>query len=78
MKNEAEFVGLVGRRLQKMRIDAGYNSYENFAFEHNLPRVQYWRIENGKANFTIKSLVKILEVHNTSLRDFFLNLWDGK
>lgn len=60
----------IGKRIKELRIEAGYSSYEFFAWEHGLPRVQYWRMEKG-TNFTIKSLIKVLDVHNLSLKDFF-------
>lgn len=62
-----------GKRLRELRIEAGYTSYENFAFENELPRVQYGRMEKG-TNFTIKSLLKVLDVHGLTLNDFFSSL----
>jgi hypothetical protein len=32
--------------------------------------MQYWRMERG-ANFRIESLLKILEIYNLSLEEFF-------
>lgn len=61
---------LLGSRIKELRINAGYNSYETFAHDNDLDRKQYWRMENG-ANITIKSLIKILQVHNKTLKDFF-------
>ena len=61
----------IGDRLKKLRIEHGHTSYENFAFEHDLPRMQYWRIENGKTNVTIKTLIKILDIYKIELKDFF-------
>jgi transcriptional regulator with XRE-family HTH domain len=60
----------VANRLKKLRISKGYTSYENFALDHDLPRMQYWRMERG-ANFRIESLLKILEIYNLSLEEFF-------
>lgn len=60
----------IALKLKQMRINAGYSSYEAFANEKELDRKQYWRIENG-ANITVATLVKILNLHNTSLKDFF-------
>lgn len=57
-------------KLKKMRIDKGFTSYENFAWDNDLPRVQYWRLESG-VNFRIESLLKILDVHKITLEDFF-------
>jgi len=63
----------IAKRLKALRIAKGYTSYENFAWDNNIPRVQYWRMEKG-TNFTIKNLLRILDVHNLSLNDFFANL----
>jgi hypothetical protein len=38
----------IGQRLKSLRLDAGYKSYEVFAWENNLSRIQYWKMENGK------------------------------
>lgn len=61
----------IGNRLAELRKKKGYKSHENFAWDHDLPRAQYWRLEKGKANFTIKTLVKVLAIHNISLEEFF-------
>jgi transcriptional regulator with XRE-family HTH domain len=60
----------IANRLKKLRISKGYTSYENFALDHDLPRMQYWRMERG-ANFRIESLLKILEIYNLTLEEFF-------
>jgi transcriptional regulator with XRE-family HTH domain len=60
----------ITKKLKSLRKNRGYSSYEDFALEHNLDRKQYWRIENG-ANITLKTLLKILDIHNISLKDFF-------
>ena len=72
MKKDTEdlIVAKIGLKLKHLRIEKGYTSYENFAFQNDIPRVQYWRIEKG-TNFTIKYLLKILEIHQISLKDFF-------
>lgn len=71
MKNEKEILIDIGERLKKLRIKKGYSSYESFAIENNLSRMQYWRIEKGLTNITIRSLVRILEIHGLSIEDFF-------
>ncbi|MGV3630490.1 MAG: helix-turn-helix domain-containing protein [Bacteroidota bacterium] len=63
----------IGNRLIKLRIKAGYPSYEDFAIKNDLSRMQYWRMETGKTNMTFKSLLTILKIHNVSLEDFFAN-----
>lgn len=60
----------ISKKLQKLRKDAGYTSYENFALEKELPRVQYWRMEKG-TNFQFKSLLQILDAHEITLEEFF-------
>ncbi len=60
----------VAEKLEKIRIAPGYTSYENFAIEHGISRMQYWRMEKG-TNFTFESLLRILEAHKMSLSAFF-------
>ena len=60
----------IGEKLKAIRIAKGFTSYENFALENNIDRKQYWRIENGH-NLTLKSLIKILDIHKISLKKFF-------
>jgi hypothetical protein len=61
----------IGAGLSHLRINKGYASITDFANEYNLPLIQYWRIEKGKANITIKSLVKLLAIHQLAIDDFF-------
>ena len=64
----------IGHAIRQLRIDAGYESSSEFAQKHNLPQIQDWRIENGKANLTLKSLVKILKIHKLDFFNFFASL----
>lgn len=61
----------IGSKLMQLRIKDGHKSYESFALENNLSRMQYWRIEKGKTNLTIKSLTRILDIHNITVEEFF-------
>jgi len=61
----------VGLRLKKLRENAGYTSYENFAIQNEFSRMQYWRLENGKVNLTFRSLLSILAIHKLSIEAFF-------
>ena len=63
----------IARKLKHLRIAAGYSSYEAFAFEHDLPRVGYGRHEQG-SNLTLKSLLRILDIHQLSLAEFFADM----
>lgn len=65
-----EVLLLIGKTLKELRVKAGYRSYEQFAWDNELNRVQYWRMEKG-VNITMKSLLKVLDVHNQTLIDFF-------
>jgi transcriptional regulator with XRE-family HTH domain len=61
----------IGQKLTALRKKKGYTSHETFAYDFDLPRVHYWRIEKGKVNLTVKSLMKILSIHKVSLEEFF-------
>lgn len=77
MKNEAAFkkqLVRIGERLADLRKKKGYTSHETFAYDFDLSRVQYWRIEKGKTNITLKSLYSLLEIHAIEPRDFFNSL----
>lgn len=63
-------IALIGNRLKELRVAKGYTSYETFAYDHELNRVQYWRMEKGQ-NFTLKSLLKVLDIYGLSLETFF-------
>lgn len=60
----------IGKKIKSLRVEKGYSSAEIFAYEHNLNRVSYWRMEKG-SNITMASLLKILDIHQISLSDFF-------
>jgi hypothetical protein len=68
----------VGGALQELRIKKGFPTAKSFTEKYNLPEIQYWRMENGKANITLKSLYKILQIHNVSLQEFFCMVIDEK
>jgi predicted transcriptional regulator len=60
----------IALKIKKLRLEKGYTSYENFAWDNQIPRVQYWRMEKG-TNFTIRTFLRILDVHNMTLKQFF-------
>jgi transcriptional regulator with XRE-family HTH domain len=61
----------IGAKLRDLREQKGYDSIKDFAVDHDLPMIQYWRIEKGKANLTLKSLTRILAIHSVSMEEFF-------
>lgn len=64
----------IGLKLAELRKKKGYTSHEDFALDHEIPRVQYWRIEKGVTNLTIKSLVRLLAIHKLTVEEFFILL----
>lgn len=72
-KNIELKINQISQKLKEIRLSKGYTSYETFAYENELNRVQYWRIESGR-NITLKTLIKVLEIHKISLEEFFKDL----
>jgi hypothetical protein len=64
---------VIGEKIKKLRLKKGYPAYDFFAFEHDISRVLYWRMEKG-TNFTIGSLLKVLDAHDMTLKDFFKDI----
>lgn len=81
MKKEADGISLdsrmieIGQRIKALRMEKGYTSAEIFAYEHDLNRVSYWRMEKG-CNMTLNSLLRILDIHQISLQEFFKDFDD--
>lgn len=63
----------IAQKIKQLRKDSGYTSYETFAYDKNLNRVQYWRVEKGH-NITLKTLIRILDIHKISMEEFFKGL----
>jgi len=70
-KKFKDFLINIGAALSGLRQMKGYTTVKEFAIRHRLPEIQYWRIERGKANLTLKSLTRILDIHKLSVQDFF-------
>lgn len=64
----------IGLKLKDLRVKRGYTSHEDFAYDNDIPRVQYWRIEKGNANLTMKSLARLLAIHKMTIEEFFVAL----
>ncbi len=71
MKSDSEILVEIGIRLKILREKSGCKSYEKFAFDNDISRMHYWQIEKGKVNITIKTLNKLLKVHEIDLIEFF-------
>ena len=77
MKEKEAFDGTlrkIGLKLKDIRVKRGYTSHEDFAYDNDIPRVQYWRIEKGNANLTMKSLARLLAIHKMTIEEFFVAL----
>jgi transcriptional regulator with XRE-family HTH domain len=61
----------IGAALGELRQKQGYASIKEFAEDNQLSLIQYWRIEKGKANITIKTLTNLLAIHKVTIDDFF-------
>jgi hypothetical protein len=72
-KSLVKTLATIGQKLRELRIDLGYATIKDFANDHKLPLIQYWRIEKGKSNITIKTLMNVLSIHRVSVNDFFCN-----
>ncbi len=71
MAEKSKILSKIGERLKQLRIDNNCGSYEKFAFDNDLSRATIYRIEAGKLDFRIETLIKILDAHNITLKDFF-------
>lgn len=63
----------VSKKIKQLRKEKGFTSFEAFANEFDLDRVQYWRVESG-TNMTLKTFFRILEIHNITPQEFFSDL----
>ena len=55
-------------KIRNRRIELGYNSAEQFAFENKINRSTYQRVEQGK-NMTLDTLVKVAQALKTDIKD---------
>lgn len=66
----------IGYEFKVLRKKKGFKTLKDFVKHYHLPPIQYWRIEKGKANLTIKTLLQILAIHKLSLEEFFCYIND--
>ena len=81
MKSDKAFKNLlceIGICLADLRVKKGFATIKAFTERYDLPEIQYWRMEKGKTNITLKSLSRILRIHRISLQDFFCLLQGEK
>ena len=64
----------IGKELKKLRVNAGYKSYEVFAWDNKISHIQYRKMEKG-TNCTLKSLKRVLGIHDVRMDTFFNSLF---
>ena len=64
----------IGKELKRLRVNAGYKSYEVFTWDNKISRIQYWKMEKG-TNCTLKSLKRVLDIHDVRMDTFFNSLF---
>jgi transcriptional regulator with XRE-family HTH domain len=69
-KPNQEELKAIALRLKELRKAKGYSNYEHIAFDLEMSRSAYWRLETG-ANFELKTLIKICRLLEISMEDFF-------
>jgi len=55
-------------KIRNRRIELGYNSAEQFAFENKLNRSTYQRVEQGK-NMTLETLFKVAQALKIDIKE---------
>lgn len=60
----------IANRLKELRKEKGYKNYEHIAFDLEMSRSSYWRLEQG-SNFELKTLIKICKLLDVTLENFF-------
>lgn len=61
----------MGERMRELRLKAGHVSQEKFCWDNEISRVLYSNWEAGKGNITYKNLVKVCNILNVTLAEFF-------
>ncbi|MFH6983585.1 helix-turn-helix domain-containing protein [Marinoscillum luteum] len=65
----------LAKRIKSLRIAQGYTSYEVFAFENGIHRVQYGRYEKG-GDLRYTSLLKVIKALGMTPAEFFSEGFD--
>ena len=73
LKLNQEELKAIANRLKELRKLKGYSNYEHIAFDLEMSRSAYWRLETG-VNFELKTLIKICRLLDVSLEDFFKDI----
>ena len=74
-KDELEALRKIGAGLRKLRKERGYSNYHKLAYDMDMTHSQYGGYEKGK-NMNILTLLRILNFHKISLKDFVSDYTD--
>lgn len=61
----------MGVKLKMLRQKKGFMNCDDFAKKYDLPKAYYRNMEEARVNFTITSLLRVLEIHKMNVEDFF-------
>ena len=64
---------IIGRRLRLIRMGRGYNQSE-FAKLLGLSQTHLSNIENGKVSVTLVNLLRVAELLNCNMSEFFVDI----
>lgn len=70
-ERQKAFAELIGERIRSLRVAQGHNSYEDFAYEHDISRSQFGRYERGVSDMRMSSFLKILDALKIGPEEFF-------
>jgi transcriptional regulator with XRE-family HTH domain len=71
-KKEKELLTRMGEVLRKLRKDAGFSSYEDFANHIGMETKQYGDYERGLVNISYITLYRLLSHHGLRIDEFDL------
>jgi len=73
--DKAAEIKKLAKRIKSLRVQKGYSSYENFAFDNKIHRAQYGRYETG-TDMQFTSLLRIAKAFDMTLEEFFSEGFD--
>ena len=62
---------IIGERIKYLRTNRVFLSQEDFSIKLGYDRTYMSRVESGRQNITIETLIKICEGLEISLKEFF-------
>ena len=69
-QNSPDIIEMLANRIKTLRKAKGYSSYEKFAIEHDISRMQYWRYEKGE-DMRFSSLYRVIQALDMTVEEFF-------